>query len=126
MKHKSTLILIIFILFFLIIDFTYSLAPNPIVSSTAMQPSALAIPHASSINLANTLTFTNVTTNVFGFMPSSTISNTMGVWIMTPGAAAGDFNNDGWEDLFFLGGENSTDALFVNNQDGTFTDQAAV
>ncbi len=44
---------------------------------------------------------------------------------MTPGAAAGDFNNDGWEDLFFLGGDFSTDALFINNQDGTFSNEAA-
>ena len=41
-----------------------------------------------------------------------------------PGGAVGDFNRDGWPDLFFLGGGGTEDALFINNQDGTFTDEA--
>ncbi len=37
------------------------------------------------------------------------------------GAAVIDFNNDGWEDLYVVGGVNP-DALYMNNGDGTFTD----
>ena len=40
------------------------------------------------------------------------------------GAAAGDLDNDGWTDLFVLGGGNRSDALYRNNGDGTFTDVA--
>ena len=41
------------------------------------------------------------------------------------GAAAGDLDNDGFTDLFVLGGGNTPDALYRNNGDGTFTDVAA-
>ncbi len=43
---------------------------------------------------------------------------------MMGGAAAGDFNNDGWEDLFVIGGGLRADALFINQGDGTFQDVA--
>jgi len=36
------------------------------------------------------------------------------------GACVVDINNDGWEDLYLTGGMND-DALYVNNQNGTFT-----
>ncbi|MFO0873814.1 MAG: CRTAC1 family protein [Phycisphaerales bacterium] len=43
------------------------------------------------------------------------------------GACVGDFNKDGWQDLFVLSGGsgNTPDHLFINNGNGTFTDQAA-
>lgn len=41
------------------------------------------------------------------------------------GIAAGDFNRDGWQDLFFLTAGGAPDMLFINNGDGTFTDRAA-
>ena len=43
------------------------------------------------------------------------------------GASVGDFNADGWPDLFMLGGGDAgtADALYLNNGDGTFTDHAA-
>lgn len=45
----------------------------------------------------------------------------------TAGGAVGDFNNDGWQDLFVISGGdgNVPDHLFINNHDGTFTDEAA-
>lgn len=44
--------------------------------------------------------------------------------MMMVGAAAGDFNNDGWVDLFAIGGGLQPDALFINQGDGTFRDVA--
>ena len=41
------------------------------------------------------------------------------------GGAVGDFNNDGFQDIFFPVGGGSPDRLFINNGDGTFTNQAA-
>ncbi|MBW7886141.1 MAG: CRTAC1 family protein [Caldilineaceae bacterium] len=41
---------------------------------------------------------------------------------MISGAAAGDFNNDGWIDLYVVGGGLRADGLFINQGDGTFAD----
>ncbi len=41
------------------------------------------------------------------------------------GGSVGDFNNDGWQDLFVMGGGINPDLLYINNQDGTFTESAA-
>ncbi len=41
------------------------------------------------------------------------------------GGVVGDFNNDGWQDIFFPGGGGSGDKLFINNGNGTFTESAA-
>jgi hypothetical protein len=46
-------------------------------------------------------------------------------YLMTPGVAAADFDRDGWMDLFVPGGLGQNARLFMNNQDGTFTDRAA-
>jgi len=50
-----------------------------------------------------------------------------GQWMPTTagGGAVGDFNNDGWQDLFVIMGGLEPDKLFINNGDGTFTDRAA-
>ncbi len=44
--------------------------------------------------------------------------------MMMVGAAAGDFNNDGWVDLFAVGGGIEPDALFINQGNNTFQDVA--
>ncbi len=41
------------------------------------------------------------------------------------GGVVADFNRDGWQDIFYPTGTNGPDKLYINNQDGTFTDQAA-
>ncbi|MGQ0723255.1 MAG: FG-GAP-like repeat-containing protein [Candidatus Eiseniibacteriota bacterium] len=44
---------------------------------------------------------------------------------MTSGVACGDFDNDGWIDLYHLGGNLGSNHLLRNNGDGTFTNVAA-
>lgn len=44
---------------------------------------------------------------------------------MPAGIAVGDFNNDGWPDIFWAAGGIDPDRLFINNGDGTFTNRAA-
>jgi hypothetical protein len=41
------------------------------------------------------------------------------------GGAVGDFNRDGFQDVFHAVGGGAPDRLFINNGDGTFTDRAA-
>ncbi len=48
-----------------------------------------------------------------------------GLRAMSGGLAVGDFNNDGWQDIFVLGGPYAPDKLYINNRDGTFADRAA-
>ena len=38
-----------------------------------------------------------------------------------PGVVILDFNNDGWDDIYMAGG-NDSDKLYRNNKDGTFTE----
>ncbi len=41
------------------------------------------------------------------------------------GGAVGDFDRDGWQDLFVPSGGTEPDRLYMNDGDGTFTDRAA-
>lgn len=43
---------------------------------------------------------------------------------ITPGGVVGDFNGDGWQDLFYATGGGASDQLFINRRDGTFVDHA--
>ncbi len=45
--------------------------------------------------------------------------------VMQGGGAVGDFNNDGYHDIFVLAGGGLNDYLYINNTDGTFSEQAA-
>ncbi|MEQ8850907.1 MAG: FG-GAP-like repeat-containing protein [Phycisphaerales bacterium] len=44
---------------------------------------------------------------------------------MLAGGAAGDFNRDGYQDLYIIAGGPDRDCLYINNGDGTFTEQGA-
>ncbi len=44
--------------------------------------------------------------------------------LQAAGGAVADFDEDGFQDLFVLGGGINPDALFINNGDGTFTNAA--
>tara|TARA_R110002072_G_scaffold235480_3_gene393028 strand:+ start:2049 stop:3950 length:1902 start_codon:yes stop_codon:yes gene_type:complete len=43
----------------------------------------------------------------------------------TGGGTVGDFDRDGWQDVFYPAGGNGPDQLWMNNGDGTFTNEAA-
>lgn len=45
------------------------------------------------------------------------------IHMVAPGAV-GDFNNDGFQDIFLPAGGHEPDRLYINNGDGTFTDEA--
>ncbi|USN99666.1 MAG: CRTAC1 family protein [Phycisphaeraceae bacterium] len=47
-----------------------------------------------------------------------------GMQAMSPGAAVGDFDRDGDQDVFVVGGSEGVDQLYINNGDGTFVDRA--
>ena len=66
------------------------------------------------------VTFTNVTTEAGIVHPVNTLPLTdAAAWI--GGAAAGDYDGDGWVDIFFPGYE-TPGVLYRNRQDGTFAD----
>jgi hypothetical protein len=43
---------------------------------------------------------------------------------MLGAGAVGDFNRDGWQDIYVVNGGDGPDSLFINNQDGSFSDVA--
>ena len=56
--------------------------------------------------------------------PGGEIAGPDGTFGQSGGVAAGDFNNDGYIDLYAIGGQAAESALFRNNGDGTFNDVA--
>jgi enediyne biosynthesis protein E4 len=46
--------------------------------------------------------------------------------VMSGGMSVGDFNNDTWPDLYISGLGTVPDMLFINQQDGTFEDEASL
>jgi enediyne biosynthesis protein E4 len=57
--------------------------------------------------------------------PHQAIDAGLGIEFMTGGGACGDFDNDGDQDLFIIGGSGALDHLYINDGQGNFVDQAA-
>ncbi len=74
----------------------------------------------SPAGLAQTTTFTDVTASA-GVTAQHSPAYFAG---FAAGGAVGDFDRDGFQDIFFATGGNAPDRLFINNGDGTFTDRA--
>ncbi|HMN40775.1 MAG TPA: CRTAC1 family protein [Phycisphaerales bacterium] len=84
-----------------------------ILGATAALPSALAQTAQLSDQTASA-----------GLTAIHTTDPGGGLRSMSGGIAVGDFNRDGWQDVFVLGGPHAPDKLYINNHDGTFTDRA--
>jgi len=91
------------------------------VTSANAQPLSKPTPLANFVDVAGKAGLTM--TNVFGGLETKKyIIETTGT-----GVAIFDYDNDGWPDIFFvngttLDGKASTNHLYRNNHDGTFTD----
>lgn len=86
----------------------------------------LLLPHPSSAepHIGTTLHFSDQTTPAKVNLTHSTPITSGDGAQMISGGAVGDFNNDGWQDLFVIGGGYEADKLFINQQDGTFINMA--
>jgi hypothetical protein len=81
---------------------------------------------ASSVGIASDPDFTLV--NTFANVNAITVpvdEYTGQHDVMSGGVSIGDFNMDGWPDIYLPGLGTVPDMLFINQQDGTFEDQAA-
>ncbi|MEM7081785.1 MAG: CRTAC1 family protein [Pseudomonadota bacterium] len=97
-------------------------------SKGALPPTQVAKPSVGSpvnpaLNPPSEIRFTDVTEDAgLSFVHDNAIDHQSGP--MTGGGAVGDFNDDGFADLYVIGGGDRRDALYINNGDGTFSDQA--
>jgi hypothetical protein len=80
---------------------------------------------ASGLASATPPAFSNQTTSAGTIATHSTTGFTNSQY--AGGGAIGDFNRDGFMDIFFISGGSGSkpDTLFINNGNGTFTDKAA-
>jgi enediyne biosynthesis protein E4 len=74
--------------------------------------------------IAQTLIFADQTAQS-GLVSVHAATPMLGMQFMAPGGAVGDFNGDGFPDVFVIGGSDGIDKLFINLGDGTFVDQAS-
>jgi hypothetical protein len=93
-----------------------------IVDSTSAQGNDTDACHSPSVDTLE-LSFTDISAqaglNFSHFMP-----NGDGILTMSGGVAAGDFDNDGWVDLYAVGGDGRENLLLKNMADGSFSDMA--
>ncbi|MCB0192560.1 MAG: CRTAC1 family protein [Anaerolineae bacterium] len=98
---------------------------TPTVTSTDVDDAAPFGSASPAVSFANGLQFSNQTTAA-----NIDLTHTIALHrkddgaTMMGGAVAGDFNNDGWQDLFAIGGGLEFDGLFINQGDGTFENKA--
>ncbi|MCB0207990.1 MAG: CRTAC1 family protein [Anaerolineae bacterium] len=98
---------------------------TPAVNSADSGDTAPVGSASTAGSFANNLRFSNQTTAAHIDLTHTIALNRKddGATMMG-GAAAGDFNNDGWQDLFAIGGGLESDGLFINQGNGTFENRA--
>ncbi len=110
MKKNSCLRLFALTLFFIGTSFFIFLLPQPSYATPQDGTSLLFADQTDSAKV--------------NFSHKTPITSGDGA-LMISGGTAGDFNNDGWQDLFIIGGgDGIADKLFINQKDGTFVDMA--
>jgi hypothetical protein len=78
--------------------------------------------HATNTS-SPSISFTDVTSQA-GLNFSHSVPQGDGILGMSGGVAAGDFDNDGWVDLYAVGGDGQPNVLLKNMTDGSFSDVA--
>lgn len=105
-------------------------APEPVlrsgvavlVDSSAPQGNATHACHSPD-SATSEISFTDISSQA-GLNFSHSMPNGDGILEMSGGVAAGDFDNDGWVDLYAVGGDGQSNLLLKNMADGTFSDTA--
>ena len=104
--------------------------PIPTVQPATVEPqaqrSSSALPEDATSSMA--MSFTDVTAEVgvdYAHVPLRPLFNFAWPGWIAGGAVAEDFDGDGWVDLFILRGAASPALLYMNQGDGTFSDEAA-
>ncbi|NNE43608.1 MAG: VCBS repeat-containing protein, partial [Gemmatimonadetes bacterium] len=95
--------------------------PRLALAAASLSASLLAV----SATEATTWQFTDVTAGAGITLPHAMQNLNLPEERMSGGVACGDYNNDGWLDLYHIRGNSGTNVLYRNNGDGTFSDQAA-
>ncbi|MCL4220644.1 MAG: VCBS repeat-containing protein [Phycisphaerales bacterium] len=78
----------------------------------------------SSLAQAQSLSFTEQSTAA-GLVHTHSGLPLLGIQAYASGGAVGDFNGDGYPDIFAVGGSHGVDRLFINQGNGTFVESAA-
>jgi hypothetical protein len=93
-----------------------------LVDSAAPQGNATHACHSPD-SATSEISFTDITSQA-GLNFSHSMPDGDGILEMSGGVAAGDFDNDGWVDLYAVGGDGQHNLLLKNMADGTFSDTA--
>lgn len=78
----------------------------------------------TSLALAQSLSFVERSADA-GLVHAHSGLPALGIQANAAGGAVGDFNADGYPDVFAVGGSHGVDRLFINQGDGTFVESAA-
>lgn len=92
------------------------------VDSTSAQGNDTQACHSPSVTTTD-LSFTDISAQA-GLNFSHSMPNGDGILEMSGGVAAGDFDNDGWVDLYVVGGDGQENLLLKNMANGSFSDMA--
>ncbi|QDV05230.1 FG-GAP repeat protein [Planctomycetes bacterium Poly30] len=99
---------------------------HPSCHSVTVAVAAILLPASAFCQLRPALQFSDQTASAGLNHVYSCEPALAGMCEMTGAIAVGDFNADGWPDLFALGGSGGApDALYLNQQDGTFVEVGA-
>ncbi len=94
-------------------------------NNRVLMPAALMLTIAAGSAMASPPLVTEITVEAGLTATHATISAQSDIEFMGGGGAAGDFDNDGDQDLFVIGGSAGVDRLYINDGTGKFTENGA-